>query len=121
ANNNTWTGNISLANGAAIGGITATTLTISGVLSGTDLTKVGQGNVTLAAVNTASGNLTVVSNLAAGTLTLANTNAFAGAVAVGGALPGTLLLGSFGTLANASSVTVNPGSTLTLDNQNAAV
>src|SRR5205807_1136120 len=45
--NNAWTGDITLTAGSAIGGASGTTLTLSGILSGTDLTKVGAGVLTL--------------------------------------------------------------------------
>ncbi len=135
ANNNSWTGDITLANGAMIGGVSGTTLTVGGVVSGTDLTKVGADAVILLGSNTFTGNLTVN----AGVLTLSNANAYTGATtvnyaAIGGTaatgssqIAGTtfgataLVLNNFGTILNSSSITlngaVNPVNTLNVNNR----
>ena len=118
ANNAIWSGSITLNSGTAIGTLAGQTLTLTGVLSGTDLTKEGAGAVTLLAANTYTGNTTVN----AGTLTLSNTNAYTGATTVSGAAiggvftGGTLVLNLFGTALNTSGYTINQNSTLTLDN-----
>ena len=79
ANNAIWSGGVTLNSGTAWA-IAAQTLTLSGVVGGSDLTKVGAGSVTLLGVNTYTGATTV----SAGTLTLSNTNAYAGATTVSG-------------------------------------
>ena len=69
--NNRLTGTVALSADTAIGSI-AGRLTLSGVISGTaGITKSGDGELSLDAANTFTG----VTTVAAGTLTLANTNA----------------------------------------------
>ena len=94
--------------------------TVSGVVSGADLSKVGSATLALLAPNTFTGNTTVTG----GTLTLSNTNAninssattTIGGTSYGGAfVNGALTLNLLGTTAT-SLVTLNQGSTLTLDN-----
>src|SRR5262245_726557 len=98
AGNNTWAGNVVLTGtvgltagtipllsagntSSLIGAVNATTLFITGVVSGTDLTKVGAGAVSLLNANTYTGSTTVLG----GTLTLANNNnAAVGATVVSG-------------------------------------
>ena len=87
----TWQGNIVVNPGATIGVSNGGTLILPGIVSGSgDLTKVGTNTLILLANNTYTGN-TVID---AGTLTLQ---------AAGNAL-------------NSSGFVVNPGATLTLDN-----
>src|SRR5262249_41412178 len=57
--------------GTLIGANSGSTLFVTGAVSGTDLTKVGAGAVTLLAPNNYAGATTVLG----GTLTLSNTNA----------------------------------------------
>ncbi len=133
AGTNTWTGNIALAGscscrlpapsrslastntGTLIGATTP--LNVTGVVSGTDLTKVGVSTVTLANINTYTGKTTVLG----GTLFLSNTNVATGAatvsgMSVGGAFTaGGLTLNLFGTLPT-SAIAIGQGGTLTLDN-----
>ena len=118
ANTPTWGGNVTLNTGTSVAAGSGLTLTISGVVGGTDLTKNGAGTITLLNVNTFTGNLTVN----AGTVNLQNTNVYAGATtisgsAIGGAfVGGTLDLSLYGTASNTSSITVNPGSAMIIDN-----
>ncbi len=113
-----WTGNVTLNSGTTVGAANTFTLTLSGVVSGTDLTKVGLGGVTLLAANTFTGNVSVN----AGTLTLSNTNAYTGTTTISGAAingtftGGTLVLNLLGTATGSSGFTINQNSTLTLDN-----
>ena len=121
ANNSTWGGSLVLGAGATVGAANGQTLNIGGVVSGTDLTKVNAGAVTLLNANTFTGNVTV----AVGQLALANTNAYTGTTAVlsnaannGGAnfVGGTLALNLLGSALNTSSITVNGGAAITIDN-----
>ena len=73
----TWTGNIILGAGTAIGGTTG--LTITGNVSGADLTELGSVALTLMANSTFAGSLT----LSSGTLTLSNASANLGATTIG--------------------------------------
>jgi autotransporter-associated beta strand protein len=102
----TWAGNIILDGGASIGGTAA--LTITGNISGSDLTVNGLSGLTLNAAETFTRGLT----LSSGTLTVSNASANAGPTLVG---PGTTLtLNNAGTLLETASISVN-GGTLTLD------
>ena len=134
ASTNTWSGNIALAGtlgltsgtiplfaasntGAVFGALTATTLNVTGVVSGSDLAKTGAGAVTLLNVNTYTGQTAVL----AGTLTLSNTNAATGTATVSGAAvnsaftAGQITLNMYGTL-SASSLAIGQGGTVLLDN-----
>ena len=106
-----YAGKITLNPGTAIGGASGLTDAITGVISGADLTKTGNGtfDLMLLAANTFTGNVTVDG----GTLTMANTNSYSGATTInmassastvnGGALDLELL----GAAPNTSSITVN--------------
>ncbi len=108
---NTWTGNITLNSANATIEAFQNTLTVLGIISGTNLTKVGAGTIALNAANTFTGNLSV----SAGTLTLANANSYTGSTTVG--TTATLTVNSFGTILNTSSpISVGVGATLTIDN-----
>ena len=81
--------------------------------TGTTLTKTGLGTQVLSGNNTFTGAITV----SAGTLNFTGTNASTGALAVGA---GTLVLsGASGSLLNISTVALNSGSVLFLDNTGA--
>src|SRR5262249_28624260 len=105
----TWTGPVLLntpdATISSTGGGT-----IAGIISGGNLTKVGNNTLTLTAVNQFTGNL----NLLAGGLTLNNANLYTGATSVGTTT--TLTLQNFGALTNTSSVTVGVNAAVVLDN-----
>ncbi len=90
---NTVQGNIILNSGATLGGNAA--LTLPGIVSGADLTKVGTGTLTLQAPNTYVGN----TNVLGGTLTVNG----AGSILGTGTTAGT-------------GVNLFEGTTLTLDN-----
>ncbi len=71
AGNNNWTGTVALATDSTVGAAASTTLTISGVVSGTGaFTKVGDGTVALTGTNTFTG----ATNLNAGILSISNQN-----------------------------------------------
>ncbi len=143
---NTWSGNITLTGTAAltggavpllagsntassIGSASGTALFVSGVVSGTDLMKVGAGTLTLLNTDTYTGATVVLG----GNLTLANNNTAAvGATTVAGSAvngvtstvngvtytnfaAGSLTVNGLGTLGT-SAVTIDQGGQLTLDN-----
>lgn len=89
---NTWTGNVILASAdAAVGSIASGSVTLTGSITGAGgLTKVGAGTVAVAGPDS-HGGVTTVS-------------------------VGTLTVNGVGQLTAASGVTVNPGASLTLDN-----
>ena len=135
ANVNIWTGAVTLTgtvgltagtiplfsnanSSSTIGAISGGTLTITGAVSGTDLTLVGAGAIALNAVNTYTGNTTVLGP----TVTLANNNTSAvGSTTVSGMAtnsaftPGKLTITNLGTLGT-SAITIDQGGTLLLDN-----
>jgi filamentous hemagglutinin family protein len=89
---------------------TATILTYNGIIAGPhSLIKDGEGSLLLGGANTYAGDTTVN----AGTLTLSEVNTYGGATIVNGML---ILSGANGAVVNTSSVTINAGGTLTLDN-----
>lgn len=86
----TWSGAVSLASSASIGG--SGNILLTGAVSGSSaLTKVGPNTLTLQGANTNSSTVTIVG----GGLTLSGAN---------------------GALGSATGYTLNPGGTLTLDN-----
>ncbi|MFA5119199.1 MAG: autotransporter-associated beta strand repeat-containing protein [Candidatus Omnitrophota bacterium] len=93
---------------------TSTILTYDGVISGPhSLTKDGSGSLLLGGTNTYAGDTTVN----AGTLTLSGSNRYSGATTINN---GELILsGASGQARRTSSVTINAGGTLTLDNASA--
>ena len=97
----TWQGNIVLNSGAWIGGTAA--LTVTGNISGTDLTKTGTSSLALNANNTFTGAL----NLLSGTITLANATSNTGPTTLGNGT--TLTIQSAGTLLNTSAINVYGG------------
>ena len=133
-NNNTWAGDITLVGavgltagtipllsssttGTLIGGVNATTLTVTGTVGGGDLTKIGAGGVTLLAPATYASNTTVLG----GNLTLSNTATATGTTTISGTATngvfaaGQLNLNLFATLPT-SVVTIDQLGTLQLDN-----
>ena len=120
ASTNVWTGNItlngvgSLTNpadttiGVAVGGLTVTGSI--GQIAPNSLDVVGTGSLTLSAQNSFSGNLTIDS----GTVTLSNTNVYTGTTTIGGT-SSKLTLSTFGTAMSTSGITVNPTTTLAID------
>src|SRR5207302_1067886 len=89
-NASTIQGNVVLNPGATIGVNSGVTLNLPGIVSGADLTKVG-----------------------AGTLVLLSTNSYTGQTTVD---QGLLQLQNSGNALASSGATVNPGATLTLEN-----
>jgi autotransporter-associated beta strand protein len=75
------------------------------------LTVGGTGNTTVSGAMTDGTGTLALTKADSGTLTLTGANTFTGATAVNG---GTLVLGSGGTLANTTSITVTSGATLAL-------
>ena len=115
---NTWTGDIVLNPGTAIGGTSGSNFTLSGIVSSADFTKNGNGTfgVTLLGANTWTGNTTING----GTLTLSNTNAYTGATTINMAASnstvngGALLLNLLGAALSTSSITVNSSGVFSL-------
>ena len=96
-------------------------MTISGVVSGTDLNKEGSSTLTLLAPNTFTGVL----NVNAGTVTLSNTNTYTGATTIGGSsiggayVVGNLTLTLYGTATGSSGFTINGTGAATVATNNA--
>ena len=141
-----WTGNIVLTGavaltggtlpllaasntGSLIGAASGSTLQVAGVVSGTDLTKAGAGALQLLDIDTFTGAITVLGGFL---YLLNNNNAAVGPTTVTGSgmagvtstvnkvsypnfILGQLSLGLYGTLGT-SSVTIDQGGTVTLDN-----
>ncbi len=106
----TWNGNIILNTANVVISSNAGTLTVNGIVSGANLTKVGANSLTLNGADTFTGSLTI----SAGTVTLANANIYSGATTVG--TTAQLTVNSFGTILNTSSpITVNTGGILLVD------
>jgi len=108
---NTWTGTVALGTaGTNTVGVDAGGLNISGVISGAsgnNLTKVGNGTLTLSATNTYSGSTTIN----AGTVSIAADTHLG--TAPGAATPGQLTLNG-GTLQNTAVMTLNANRGVTL-------
>ena len=148
AGNNTWAGTITLngtvgltsatiplltaataTSGTLIGGVSGTTLFVTGAVNGSDLTKVGGGAVALLNVNGYTGTTTVLG----GNLTLSNNTATAvGAATVAGSAingvtstvsnttytnfsAGSLTINLFGTLGT-GAVSIGQSGSVTIDN-----
>ncbi len=115
---NTWSGTVALASSSSIG-VDASTLTISGVISGANsLTKVGAGTLV---VSNAANTYTGATNINAGTLQLGGANRLPTGTAVTIASGGTLNLNgnaqTIASLAGASGASVSLGAaTLTTGN-----
>src|SRR5262249_40250413 len=82
--NSSWNGNIILNSSPGVINTNGNALTVNGIISGTDLIKVGANTVgtnalTLNAANTFTGNLTV----SAGVVVLTNANTYSGATTIG--------------------------------------
>ncbi|MBI4663782.1 MAG: autotransporter-associated beta strand repeat-containing protein [Verrucomicrobia bacterium] len=108
ANNNTWSGAITLGSGGARINSDGGTLILSGGISGAGqpLTVGGAGNVTISGViGTTTGTLTKDGT---GTLTLSGANTYSGATTVSS---GTLRLGTAGAIGDTSDVSVSSGAT----------
>ena len=111
ANNNTWSGAITLGSAARINS-DAGTLTVSNTISGATqaLTVGGAGNTTVSGViGTTSGTLTKDGT---GTLTLSAANTYTGATTISA---GTLKLGIANAVGASSAVTVTGGATFDLN------
>ncbi len=110
ANNNIWSGAITLGSDSTIGS-SAGTLTVSGAIAtgGFVLTVDGAGNVTkTTGAISGTGGLT---QTAAGTLTLSVANTYSGPTTVSA---GTMKAGVVNVLANGSALTVDSGATYDL-------
>jgi fibronectin-binding autotransporter adhesin len=118
ANDNTWSGAITLGSGGARINSDSGTLTLSGAISGAaqPLTVGGVGNVTVSGViGTTSGTLTKDGN---GTLILSGANTFTGATTVSA---GTLKLGASGALSDSSAVSITSGAAFDLNGNNETI
>src|SRR5262249_54466732 len=108
--NSSWNGNIILSTSPVVINTNNFTLAVNGIISGTDLTKVGANTLTLNAADTFTGTPTV----SAGAVTLANAHTYSGATTVG--TTANLTVNSFGTLPGTSAVSVSVAGTLQIDN-----
>ncbi len=108
----TWNGNISSSADVVINTNGGGSI-VNGIISGTNLTKLGSNQLTLNAANTFTGNVTVM----AGTLALGNANTYTGTTTVQGGAANGLTLQGYGTILNTTGpIVVNTGGNLTLDN-----
>ncbi len=104
----TLSGNVTLGTSNVVINVDASTLGITGIVSGTNLTLVGAAaqTLTLSASNTFTGNV----NIESGILTLANQNVYAGTTTI--ATQAKLNVNVFGTIGSlTSSGTLSGGST----------
>jgi fibronectin-binding autotransporter adhesin len=118
ANNNTWSGAITLGSGGARINSDSGTLTLSGAMGGAaqPLTVGGAGNVSISGVvGTGSGTLTKDGS---GTLILSGANTYTGATTVSA---GTLRLGASGAVSDSSAVSISSGATFDLNSHNETI
>ena len=119
ANDNNWSGAVTIANTGARINSDSGTLTLSGGINeaGTSLKTVtfgGAGNITVSTAITADAGDLAVAKTGGGLLNLTAANTYDGSTTVSG---GTISLnGANGAIASSSGITINNGATLQLDN-----